>query len=331
LECGGRVRGDQGERRHRFGICLQAARSRGQNRLPTRISAWSACSAGKSSRWGEAERRNSKNVPKMFSFVQFSTTSDPGRVCAKLSRADVPRSGVSVERRSADFGPAGFRLARPPTAPWRARKNFVQKRARLQPLTLNNPVFTGFGTIGTVSKLSKPCRIMPNRARSCHRGRITGYRLLTLAVFLDATVMATSWSGRLKAEGRWNDEWRMTNCRPRLLTPTLSSIEEERDAWRFRAPARGQISRRSALSNTLSCFGALGLKVHDRMAGLFLAFASFGKQPVNAVSARRGQLVLGAPDFPQDKVAFAPVNGLGLQCFHQSFMNSSGVASEGSV
>ena len=117
---------------------------------------------------GGTERRNSKNVPEMFSFVQFSTTSDPGRVCAKLSRADVPRSGVSVERRSADFGPAGFRLARPPTAPWRARKNFVQKRARLQPLTLNNPVFTGFGTVGTVSKLSwHGFETLKNRAESC--------------------------------------------------------------------------------------------------------------------------------------------------------------------
>ena len=67
------------------------------------------------------------------------------------------------------------------------------------------------------------------------------------------------------------------------------------------------------------------------MAGLFLAFASYGKQPANAVSARGGQLVLGAPDFPQDKVALGRFNGLVLHCFHQSFMNSSGVASEGRV
>ena len=47
------------------------------------------------------------------------------------------------------------------------------------------------------------------------------------------------------------------------------------------------------------------------MAGLFLAFASFGKQPVNAVSARGGQFVLGAPDFLEQRV--------GMLCGRSSF------------
>ena len=109
----------------------------------------------------------------------------------------------------------------------------------------------------------------------------------------------------------------MANFKPRLLTPALPGRGGEGDVWWFHAPARGQVFRLTVVSNTFSWLGALGLEVHDRMAGLFLAFASYGKQPANAVSARGGQLVLGAPDFPQDKVALGRFNGLGLDCFQK--------------
>ena len=81
----------------------------------------------------------------------------------------------------------------------------------------------------------------------------------------------------------------------------------------------------------LSRLAALGLKIHDRMAGMFLAFAGVGKKAINTVTTCGGQLVFNAPDFPQNETAFGPFNSVVLQCFHKSLMNSSGVASDGSV
>jgi hypothetical protein len=56
------------------------------------------------------------------------------------------------------------------------------------------------------------------------------------------------------------------------------------------------------------------LQIDHSMAGMFLPFAGFGKQPVNAVTPRGGQLVFGAPDFAKDEVAFGRFNRIVLQC-----------------
>jgi len=82
---------------------------------------------------------------------------------------------------------------------------------------------------------------------------------------------------------------------------------------------------------TNSRLAALGLEIHHTVAGMFLTLARLGKKPVNVMPAFGGEFVFDAPDFPQDKVAFGGFNCFLLQCFHRSFMNSSGVASAGRV
>jgi hypothetical protein len=52
----------------------------------------------------------------------------------------------------------------------------------------------------------------------------------------------------------------------------------------------------------LSGLAAMGLKVCDRMAGMFLPFAGLGKEAMHVVSTRRGQFILDAPDFLQHDI-----------------------------
>src|SRR5438093_329655 len=51
-----------------------------------------------------------------------------------------------------------------------------------------------------------------------------------------------------------------------------------------------------------SRFAALSLKVHDRMTGMFLALAGFGKEAVHVMSVRGGERVFDAPDFLEHHV-----------------------------
>ena len=53
------------------------------------------------------------------------------------------------------------------------------------------------------------------------------------------------------------------------------------------------MQRRDALRYR-SRLAAFGLQVHDRMAGKFLAFASFGEKAVNVVSVGRRERVFSA-------------------------------------
>src|SRR6266699_3428347 len=65
----------------------------------------------------------------------------------------------------------------------------------------------------------------------------------------------------------------------------------------------------------LSRLAALGLEIHDRMPGKFLAFAGVGKEPVDIVAACSGQFILDAPDFLKHHVA-AALNRWFFDCFH---------------
>ena len=61
---------------------------------------------------------------------------------------------------------------------------------------------------------------------------------------------------------------------------------------------------------------ALGLQVHDRMAGKLLPFAGVGKETMNVVPARSGQSILDAPDFLKHQVA-AALNRWFVNGFHR--------------
>ena len=64
----------------------------------------------------------------------------------------------------------------------------------------------------------------------------------------------------------------------------------------------------------VSRLAALGLQVHDRMAGVFLVLAGFGKEAIHVVSVGSRERVFDAPDFPQHQVAVGRL--VAKQLFH---------------